>query len=258
MLDIHCHLLPKIDDGPATMLESLKMSKAAVEQGISRIVCTPHHDNGIYQNPKNEVLKQVESFKLELCKMNIPLEIFAAQEIRVTNQLLTHLDNDNLLFIDEQKKFLLIEFPSLGVPINAKEIIFNLLCRDIVPILAHPERNSHFLKYPNSLVPFLEMGVYSQLSAASYLGGFGKKVKRLSKLLIENDAVHVIASDAHGIYKRVFQLQEAYAQIENDFGKTRADKLKHNSELIFRGIELAKPHIYTEIQKKSFFNMRVT
>ena len=86
MLDLHCHILPGIDDGAHKLEDSIEMAHAAIKNGITHILCTPHHNNGSYTNPKNEVIQHVAALQKELDIRNIPLTLFEGQEVRITGE----------------------------------------------------------------------------------------------------------------------------------------------------------------------------
>lgn len=235
MIDLHCHILPGVDDGAQTLEDSLAMAEVAVANGITHILCTPHHNNGRFENPKYEVMKHVSKLQEELDKRDIPLTLFEGQEVRLTGETIPDLLADRLLTVDSEDKYLLIEFPSSDVPSFSEKVIFELVSKGITPIIVHPERNAVFLKDSNLLLPFLEMGCLAQLTAPSYLGVFGKKIKKMAKYMLKNNMVHMVATDAHNINKRTFLLKQAYDEIEKDFGKQKVVLLKQVSRCLING-----------------------
>ncbi|MGX7014866.1 tyrosine-protein phosphatase [Vagococcus silagei] len=221
-IDIHCHILPGIDDGAQNLEASLLMAEAAVEEGITHILCTPHHNNGVYLNPREHVIKHVAALQEELDKRKIPLTLFEGQEIRLSTDITYRVETQDILFADLTDTYLLIEFPSSNIPAYAEQVLFELCANGYRPIIVHPERNAQIMKEPNDLVPFIEMGCLAQLTNASLLGLFGREIEKTSHTLIKHNLVHLIASDAHVHEgRRAFHMQEAYAKLEKEYGENR-------------------------------------
>ena len=251
MIDLHCHLLPAVDDGAQNLEESLAMAEKAVEQGITHILCTPHHNNGKYCNQKKKVIPLVATLQKELDKRNLPLVLLEGQEVRITGELLEALHRDELLFTDLNDTYLLIEFPTLEVPLYAKNHFFELLKLGKIPVIVHPERNTYFAKDPNRLLPYLEMGCLTQLTAPSYLGRFGKEIQKTAKKMVKYNLVQMIASDAHGVERRSFCLKECYEQIAKDFNNEKVEHMKQVAKDLINGEQIHYP-TYQAIKKKKF------
>lgn len=251
MLDLHCHILPGIDDGAEDIDASLAMAEKAISQGITHILCTPHHNNGKYVNPKEFVIQQVTNLQAELDKRKLPLTLFEGQEVRITGDLLEEIEQNRILFADVANNYLLIEFPTMDVPAYTEQLFFDLRAKGHVPIIVHPERNAKFREDPNSLIPFLEMGCLAQLTAPSYVGIFGKSIQKTAKQMVEHRLVQMVASDAHGVHKRNFYLKEAFEAIENDFGSEYVQQMEQVAKDVINGDATEIPE-YTEIRKRKF------
>jgi protein-tyrosine phosphatase len=241
MIDIHCHILPGCDDGPMELADSLIMAKAAVSEGITHLFATPHHLNGNYENTKSEIMERVHRFNLSLMKAEIPLTIYSGQELRIHHELLKALNLDEILTLDNRGDYLLIELPSGEVPSFSLDIIYELGLRGITPILVHPERNRELMEDPSLLFELVQEGVLTQLTAASIIGHFGKRVKNFSEKIIEHNLAHFIASDAHNVGSRNFFLNEAYETITRKFGINRTFYFRENAELLKNGQHLFIP-----------------
>jgi len=251
MLDLHCHILPGIDDGAEDIDASLAMAEKAISQGITHILCTPHHNNGKYVNPKEFVIHQVKNLQAELDKRNLPLTLFEGQEVRITGDLLEEIEQHRILFTDVANTYLLIEFPTMDVPAYTEQLLFDLRARGHVPIIVHPERNAKFREDPNRLIPFLEMGCLAQLTAPSYVGIFGKSIQKTAKQMVEHRLVQMVASDAHGVHKRNFYLKEAFEAIEQDFGSDYVKQMEQVAKDVLNGDATEIP-LFSEIRKKKF------
>lgn len=251
MIDLHCHLLPGIDDGPETMEESLALAQSAVDQGITHVLCTPHHNNGRYENPKASIIAAVAELQIALDETQIPLTVLEGQEVRMTGELIEDLNEDNLLFTDLNDTYLLIEFPSADVPAFSETLLFELRGMGKIPVIVHPERNRFFMEDPDRLIPFLEMGCLAQLTAPSIVGIFGKKIQKIAHEMVERNLVQMVASDAHGVNKRPFSLREAYEEIERKYGNQTVQLMKQVTKDLVNGDEVEYPP-YVEKKKKKF------
>ncbi|MGF2146778.1 tyrosine-protein phosphatase [Enterococcus gallinarum] len=251
MIDLHCHILPGIDDGAETMEASIAMAEKAISQGITHILCTPHHNNGKYHNPKSDVISLVSSLQSELDQRNLPLTVLEGQEVRITGDLIEDIRNDEILFTDLDDTYILIEFPTMEVPTYSEQVFFELKSLGKIPVIVHPERNAYFRKDPNHLIPFLDMGCLAQLTAPSYMGVFGKDIQKTAKIMVEHNLVQMVASDAHGVKKRTFYMKEAYEQIAKDFDPNKVALMKQVSKDLINGDRIDYPD-FIEIKKKKF------
>lgn len=251
LVDIHCHLLPGIDDGSKDWATSLKLAQAAVEDGVTHALVTPHTLNGVYLNHKKDVIKLTDEFQRRLKQANIPLIVFPGMEVRLSGGLLKAIDKDDILYCDENSTYMLLEFPSEDVPTYAQEMVYKVMQRGITPIIVHPERNNRILREPTVLQKFLEQGCLVQVTASSYTGIFGKKIQKLSRDLIAAGQVTCFASDAHDLPKRQYQLSEALTKAKNEFGKKISASLQNNARAIING-DIVKNE-WTPLKKKKRF-----
>lgn len=251
MIDLHCHILPGIDDGAQTMEDSLLMAEKAVEQGIHHLLCTPHHNNGRYDNPAQIVIPKVAALQAEIDRQNIDLTVYEGQEVRLTDTLLTDIEKGRILFTDLTNKYILIEFPTRDIPLFTEQIFFELLSRGHIPVIVHPERNSKFREDPNRLLPFLEMGVLTQLTAPSIVGVFGKAIQKTARQMLNHNMIYMVASDAHGISTRNFYLKEAYEVIAQEFGEEQVSALQQAAKNLLNGEDVA-PIEWQAVRRKRF------
>ncbi|GEQ37753.1 exopolysaccharide biosynthesis protein [Tetragenococcus halophilus] len=247
MIDLHCHILPNIDDGADSIETSLAMAKEAVRQGITHILCTPHHNNGRYQNSKATVIAAVASLQAELDKKQIELTLLEGQEVHLTGNLLEEVKQDRILFTDLADTYVLLELPTMDIPAYTEELCFSLRTHGKVPVIVHPERNAKFREDPNRLLPYLEMGCLGQLTAPSLVGSFGKSIQKTAKEMVEHNLVQMMASDAHGVNKRAFRLKEAYELLD----RNKAQLMKQVAKDLVNGDQVSFPK-YKEVKKKRF------
>ncbi|MED4635292.1 tyrosine protein phosphatase [Peribacillus frigoritolerans] len=235
MIDIHCHILPGVDDGAADIKESLNMARKAVEAGVTHIFATPHHLNEKYVNVKSDIIDHAEMLNESLQQNNIPLTIHLGQEVRIHRDIFTSLEKEEILTLDDNDTYLLLELPSGRVPTYTQEVIYELLLKGITPIIVHPERNKELIENHKLLFELVQEGALTQLTSGSIIGLFGKNIKSFSKKIIENNLAHFIATDAHNIGSRGFTLQLAYESIAKAYGIERTFYFKENAEQLSKG-----------------------
>lgn len=252
MIDLHCHILHGIDDGAKTIDDSIDMAHAAVKEGITHVLATPHHMVRDWDNEKTKVLKLVKELQEELDSREIPLTIFPGQEVRLYGDIIKDIEQNKILFVDEQKQYLLIEFPSTSIPHYTERLFYELQSTGVTPIVVHPERNRAIQEHPNRLKNIVNKGALAQLTAASYTGGFGKKIQKLSSQLIEANMVHFIASDAHNTTNRSFHMKEAYKKIEKEFGKGKKAEFLLTAKDLINGDTVIAPTPGSLKTKKMF------
>lgn len=232
MIDIHCHILPGVDDGAKHMEDSIAMAKAAVSQGIHTIIATPHHKNGRYNNPKQSVLADLTTLNERIQQENIPLTILPGQEIRIHGDLIEGIEQDEILTLNETSRYIFIELPTNHVPHYTEQLLFDIQMKDLTPIIVHPERNTALLEKPARLYEFVRNGALTQITAASLVGKFGAKIKKFTHELVGANLTHFIASDAHNTKSRDFQLLEATHEVKHNYGQQTLYTLMENAQLL--------------------------
>lgn len=235
MIDLHCHIIPGVDDGSLDMQESMAMAKKAVEAGITHIFATPHHLNEKYVNVKSDIMDRVVRLNESYQQENIPLTIHPGQEIRIHRDIFTSLEKEEILTLDDNGMYLLLELPSWKVPSYTQEVIYELLLKGITPIIVHPERNKGLIENHKLLFELVQEGALTQLTSGSIIGLFGKNVQSFSKKIIEHNLAHFVATDAHNMSSRGFTLQEAYETITKAYGIQRTFYFKENAEQLIKG-----------------------
>jgi len=211
-VDLHCHILPTLDDGSESLAVSLDLARQAVADGIRYILATPHHMDRHYLNHAPAVRQAVAAFQVELDRQQIPLQVFPGQEVHLNGEMMAHLDD--LLGIDARRHYMLLELPHETVPSYLDEVIFQLSCEGITPVIAHPERNARIIAEPRILYNLVKQGVLAQVTATSLVGTFGKRVQKTAKEFVTCGLVQVVASDAHALTNRAFAMTKAYQVLE--------------------------------------------
>lgn len=202
MIDIHCHILPSVDDGSDSIETSLEMLKIASEDGVKTIFATPHFSYGEFEVPYKEVIKLTENLNNKSSEKGIDVKVIPGQEIFLDNNTL-RLYKEEVIGCFLNTNYMLIELPMDHIPKHSLDTIYELKIRGVKPILAHPERYIYVIENPEKLNDFIEEGCLFQINSGSINGIFGKKVKKTAEYLVKNGVCHFVASDAHGIGTRL-------------------------------------------------------
>ncbi|AOZ92320.1 tyrosine-protein phosphatase [Paenibacillus crassostreae] len=237
MIDIHCHILPGVDDGPPTLQQSIELSEMAVSSGISTIIATPHHLNGRYTTPSEVVKKAVDQLNLELSQRQISLQIKYGQEVHVHPLIIHELYQGKLCTL-ANSRYMLLELPFKRVPVYFNDVLHELKINHITPIIAHPERNAEIVHSPRLVDQLIKQGVLFQITAHSITGLFGRKVQKWCFHLCKKNYLHFISSDAHHVIRRNFALKESYATIGKIFGNALVNDLKLNAQLVVENLPI--------------------
>ena len=235
MVDIHCHILPGIDDGSRSWEVTAEMCRLAADDGIHHIVATPHCNHKYpYDRPRYEaMLFELREASLGRIEFSIGCDFHFSYE-NITDAL----ENPTRYTINGTR-YLLIEFSDYGIPPRTSEHIFSLTSRGLVPIVTHPERNPLLVRRPEGILDLIDAGALVQLTANSITGFWGSKAKSVSEWLLQQGAVHVIASDAHDSKHRRPVLSEARFAVAELVGDAVAEDLVlHNPQAIIDGRQL--------------------
>lgn len=222
MIDIHCHILPGIDDGAADMETSLGMLKIASDDGITHIVATPHFTHS--ERPTIEDIdRHVRLLREELDKKGLAVKLLPGADIRLSYELIEGIERNSIPTINGSRYFLL-ELPDI-IPPNLDNFLFTANLNGFVPIITHPERNYTLLSEPEKIEVLRDSGALLQLTAMSVTGEFGNRIKRLSCMLLKKNHVDFIASDAHNINRRTPVLSRAYREVAGLIDEEAAKRL---------------------------------
>ena len=232
MIDMHCHILPGIDDGAKDEKDALELLRAEKEQGISKVVFTPHFnperislDKFLDMRKKSyERLKNAEGFS------GLGIETKLGAEVYYSMRLI-EMDVSGLCF--ENTNYIMLEFPTNVRPYGITHTVQNLMDRGYTPILAHVERYGYFTDDPIQLYDLVMSGCVAQVNAAAVVSGIvNKGVSALQ--YIKWEMAHIICSDAHSLEKRPPNTKAAYELVEKKLGEDYTDWLKKNSLDIYR------------------------
>jgi protein-tyrosine phosphatase len=235
LIDIHTHLIPNVDDGADSIDETLRLAEAAVAEGISHAILTPHHNRYWVINEKDDVIERTKKVEQAIQKANIPLTVSPSQEIRMNEEFSEDLFAGNYLSLDGEGKYYLVEFSWDTFPSFAYDYLKEMIDANITPVIAHPERQYPFIENPNLLKSLIQMGCISQITATSIVGGYTEEIRQAAFDMMDEGLIHVIASDAHDTVMRPFNLVGALEVVEADYGADYKDYIINNAKRIFSG-----------------------
>lgn len=230
MIDLHVHILPGLDDGPASWEGALEMARLAVADGITTVTATPHlFARRLVEmerlNSAARILATAEELRTRLQEAGITLDVAVGCEAPLCPEMLELLQDGRLLTVNGQGRYLCLEMPDTAIPPATEDICFELLSRGLTPILTHPERHPLFREKPERLVRLLNQGCLAQVTAGSITGDFGWWVSRFTKKLLKAGRVAVVASDAHDSRRRPPKLSRAAATLRRWLGEAQAQAL---------------------------------
>ena len=232
MIDIHTHILPEVDDGPKSWEVAVQMCRMAAADGITHIVATPHSNDRYHFDREylTECLAQLQQKVGPTPVLSLGCDF--------------HLSYDNLQVMLANPRrytisgagYLLIELSDYSIPAQIGDFFHKLVDRGVTPVITHPERNAILRQTPLRVIEFIELGCAVQITANALTGFWGQRVRRCATWLLEHEAVHVIASDAHDIQHRTPILstaRDSAAQISGE--KVARALVEENPRAILSG-----------------------
>jgi len=254
MVDLHCHILPGLDDGAKTIEESLAMAESAIADGITHVVATPHA-SAEYAFDYGRVSAACHELRL---KLGNRLQLATGCDFHLNPENLAELKKSPQQFCLNQKDYLLVEFSEFSIPPAIDQMIHHLQLAGLRPIVTHPERNGILRAKPARLAEWVRVGCYAQVTAGSLLGVFGPGAKSDSISWIARGLVHFVSSDAHNTKSRPLTLRPAFQFVSSRFGNETAQALFVDNPLAaFEGRSLPYvPELVEESQikpRKRFF-----
>ena len=257
MIDVHCHILPDVDDGSECMQESINMAMIAKEQGIDKIIATPHYHPEFKYLKGEELNKVCEEFKKQLKENNIDIEIYLGNEIYFTYDLIEKISELDFYCLNKSK-YILIEFLPTNFPLNLCNIVYELKQKGFIPVLAHVERYIKIHDDPEIIYDCIKTGAIIQINSSSLIGKQGKEIQRFCNLLIGRNMVHLVATDAHGSQRRRPMMKDAYQYIEKKYSKEIADNLFiNNAQCILDNKEIIIEEPFEKSMEKVSFLKRI-
>ena len=240
MIDIHCHILPDVDDGSKSWEMTLEMCRLAIRDGITHLVATPHANETYAYSPD-----RVRDLVVELDhKVGDQLVIGIGCDFHMSFENIEDAIAHPHRYTIASGPYLLVELSEYGIPPQIGESFRRLQAVGIIPIITHPERNNILQRRPERVLEWVDAGCLVQVTASAVTGSWGETARRISMWLLENNAVHVLASDAHDHRHRNPILSEAREAVSRRFGADLARELVlDNPEAVVSGRVLPFPRL---------------
>ena len=236
MIDLHCHILPELDDGAQSLQEALEMVHIAVQSGVKRLVATPHcsHDQ------RSEVQRSYRLLRDAVKELKMPLELYLGMEIYGRADTAKLLRDGKLLTLNGSR-YPLVEFDFLSSGEEETWILKELIQTGYRPLVAHPERYLYLQQEPELINEWHRMGCLFQINRGSLLGRFGGNAQELALAMIDRGFATAVASDAHSASRRTPWMQDIQIRLNRDFSpETGKFLLRHYPKMIIENREL--PH----------------
>lgn len=224
MIDLHCHLLPWIDDGADSLEMALEMARIAASDGIGTIVCTPHIYPGLYDNSASGISIAVTRMQRELDEAGIALRLEVGADVHLARDLVGAVAQGRVPTL-AGSRYLLLEPPHHTAPPGFEEATFELMAAGLVPVITHPERLSWIHEHFGMFERLVDRGVWMQVTAGALTGRFGRRVKYWGERFVGEGRCHIIATDAHHPARRPPLLAEAREAAASLVGALEADHM---------------------------------
>ena len=241
-VDVHCHCLPGMDDGPATVTAAIALCRALVADGITTVFATPHQ-LGRYDgvNAAGRIREAVASFSVTLLEHGVPLTVLAGADVRLDERLVCLIGSGQVLTLGDSHRYVLLELPH-EVYVNPLRMLIELKDLGIRAILTHPERHFHVQREASCVLPWLEQGAVLQLTAGSLAGDFGLPAQKTAWDLLKAGWAALVATDAHNVDLRPPRMSAAIAAITSRMGPDLARQVCGDNPLrVLQGRDVLAP-----------------
>jgi protein-tyrosine phosphatase len=254
MIDLHAHILPRLDDGAESLEESVEMCWVSYRDGVRTMVATPHILPGVYKNNRSTILAKTQELNEAIkkfgvgssedgmknldsnisCNLNselgtdhsgLPFVVLPGADVHFSSNLLQLCENGEIVTVNDDGRCLMVEFDFQNLPYRGEEVLFHLIAHGIIPVITHPERNLEIARTPQRYYQMIKMGCLGQVTAMSLTGKFGPEVKRVAERLLAHRLIHFIASDTHSVHGRPPLLSPAVREAEKIVGREEAQRM---------------------------------
>ena len=234
-VDLHCHLLPGLDDGADDWEQSLTMARMAAADGTSIIIATPHQLGNFGRNRGQIIRHRCAELRELLDRHDIKLQVLPGADVRIEPEMIAKLKSGEVLTLADRHRHVLLELPhEVFLPLD--RLLDRLKAAGLTGVLSHPERNQGILARPRLVEPLVAAGCLMQVTAGALTGTFGSQAKRLAQSLVEQQLVHFIATDAHGAKSRRPLLRSAFDCVSQLVGhETAVDLCCRNPAAVAAG-----------------------
>lgn len=253
MIDVHSHIIPKIDDGAREFEESYIMIREAEKAGFTDIISTSHYIEGYYEEDKEKRDSWIKLTNNILKEKNVNVKLHCGSEIYITQNLVDLIKSKKVATLAESR-YVLFELPMNNNIKYLKNIIFEIKSLEMIPVIAHPERYIYVQENPNILMPLIEEGALFQGNYASIVGKYGNHAKSTIKKLLKANMIHFLGTDCHRKNSIYSQMEKIIIELEKVVNKEKIEQLSTiNPKYILENeeFEIEEPRKI----KKSFFKI---
>jgi len=221
-VDIHCHCLPAVDDGPVTLSESLSLCRALARDCITNVIATPHQLGRFSDtNEAAQIREQVAILNQELQSDRISLSAVPGADVRVDERICRLIEADKVLTLADGGRYILLELP-YEIFIDIEPLLVELSSLGIQAIISHPERHPIIARQPSVLLEWLGQSAHLQVTSASLLGDFGSAAQKAAWQLVSSGWASLVATDSHDLDHRRPRMSMAFEQISAKLGEAAA------------------------------------
>lgn len=252
IIDLHCHVLPGIDDGAKDLETALEMCRIAQLDGISSIIATPHYIYGSMDNASHIVQYSVAELNARLKEHDIDFSIYPGCEAFICPELPELVSSGQVCTLNNTR-YILVELPMNSMPEYTTDVLYRLKLDGFIPVIAHPERNAVIRSNPELLVDLINRGMMTQVNSSSITGLFGSKIKDTALHLLSRNMMHFLASDAHTTGGRSPKLSSAMSVIQTTAGEAVLQRIVSNGQSVLNGdvIEIEEPLVASKLARSS-------
>ena len=230
MIDLHCHILPQLDDGAQSLTDALEMARLAVNSGVTAMAATPH----CIDDRSGAIRERILMLRELLEEEQIPLRLYMGMEIFGTEDTALLLRQKRLMTLNNSR-YPLVEFAFRGSGELQTQILQSILLEGFTPVVAHPERYGYVQEQPDLVNLWARMGCLFQVNRGSLLGRFGSEARHVGFALVNRGFATVVASDGHSPRMRTPWMEDVYHLLQEQVSDAAAEYLLvHNPKAILR------------------------
>jgi protein-tyrosine phosphatase len=249
-VDIHCHCLPGVDDGPATTSETLALCRGLADDGVTTVMATPHQLGRFSgRNEAADIRERVTALNEQLSASGIGLTVVPGGDVRVDERICRLVETDGVLTLADGGRYILLELPH-EIFIDIEPLLVGLSALGVTAIISHPERHPVLVSQPSVLLRWLARSAHIQVTAASLLGDFGVAAQQAAWRFLSSGWVAFVATDAHDLAGRRPRMRAAYHEIQARLGEETARRACiENPRRVLEGTEVP-PTARTSTRKR--------
>nr|WP_177295886.1 CpsB/CapC family capsule biosynthesis tyrosine phosphatase [uncultured Blautia sp.] len=224
LVDMHCHILPSVDDGAKNMEEAIRMLKMEYDQGVRTMIVTPHYRKRMFETSVSEIKKQFRLLREVAWEYDRELRLYLGCEFHAEVDMVSLLKAGEVLPM-AGSRYVLTEFSNSMDAFYIRERLYALLSNGYKPVIAHIERYGCMRENIGLIDELIGMGAFVQVNADSITGKEGFGTRYFCKKLLKNGKVHFVGSDCHGSQERISRLGEAYDYVSKKYDSDYADEI---------------------------------